>query len=260
MIVTIVNLPFIVGIILFVLVTGVVGFIPYLVTRWAIRKPIPDESQKLAETVFRISGALLALLLSLTFIKVRSELIKLRDTVDLEAAQIADIYNDLGRYESPEATAIQHKIVEYTHALINDEWSHLSLDRLSPRAWARYGEIQTGLLNLKVDTPRHKLLQARLLQDIDEISDHRQIRLYHAKEGPPVYLYIAVFGFMITMALLCIYPPNASSILFMCLYTLFVGTVLYFILAMAHPFEAAFSVSSAPFEVIYNDFTSGSRT
>ena len=89
---------------------------------------------------------------------------------------------------------------------------------------------------------------------MDEISDHRQTRLYHAKPEPPTFLYIAILGFPLTVMLLAVYPPRPKSILLMCFYCAFIGVVFYFILALNHPFEGIARVSPEPFEVIAKGF------
>ena len=56
------------------------------------------------------------------------------------------------------------------------------------------------------------------------------------------------------MALLAVYPPRRRSLLLMCFYCIFVGVVLYFILALNHPFAGIARVSPEPFEIIAKGF------
>ncbi len=260
MLIQLLTLPVLIGISIFLLATVAVGLVSYFVARALIHKPVQDERKNVADSLFRISGALLGLLLSLTFASIREDITKLRDSVELEAAQIADIFNDLARFESEDATALQQKVVDYTRALIEHEWPLLSAGGLSPQAWDIYEDIELGLLDLKTEGPRQESLRSRLLQDIDEISDHRQARLYTAKDDPPFFLYIAMFGFVATMLLFCVHPPSVASIVFLSLFSVFVGTVMYFSFALSHPFDGALSVSPKALELIYGDFLSGTRT
>ena len=93
-----------------------------------------------------------------------------------------------------------------------------------------------------------------LLQDIDEISDYRQVRYYHAQADPPDFLYIALFGFIITMFLNAINPPDKVSLLLLFIYSTFFGVVLYYILAFNNPFQGAVRVSPEPFQAVLRDF------
>ena len=248
------NLPAAVGLPIFVLIIVVLGMVPYLLAYSLLPAQISDETKSVAQSVFRISGALLGLLLSLTFADIRSEVTRVKDSVELEAAQVVDMYNDLARYDSEEATALLQKLIDFTKTILDEEWVKLEESRSDSKAWDLFGELQLDILELKPENERQKVLVSRLLQDIDEISDYRQERFYHAKKDPPIYLYIALFGFMITMTLFCVHPPKLASLLFMSMFSTFVAVVMYFSLAMSQPFDGPMSVSPRPFEVIYHDF------
>lgn len=256
----VVQLPVAAGMGVYVVIAVALALSAYLPMRLIVGRHLSEEGQDVAINIFRVSAALLALLLSLTFADVRQTLTKLRDAVELEAAQVADIYNDLQRFGSPEAARLQGVVIAYTDVIIRDEWGQLVNDRLSPEAWRLFDALQTGILDLRADTERRKELRSRLLADIDEVSDHRQARLYHARADPPVFIKIAVVGFLVTMGLLCGYKARPAALAFMSLYAAFVGVVLYFILTMGHPFEGTFRISPTVFEIIHGDFTSGRRT
>lgn len=246
-------LPPLIGIPLAVISCIFIGIIPYLVIWALLRNAFTEEIKYVAYNILRLSGALLGLLLSLTFVDVRADLTRLRNSIELEAAQIVDIYNDLGQFGTPEAETLQVKIVEYTQALINDEWAKLANDRFSPRAVELFKNLNYGVLNLNPLNKAQEMLQASIFQDLDEISDYRQVRHYYAKSDPPYFLFITVLGFLVTMSLLAVHQPRPVSILLMCFYCAFVGIVLYFIIAQSHPFDGAMRVTPEPFEVITRD-------
>ena len=248
---TILNLPFFIALIIFIIVAIMLGFGAYFSIRSIIQTPVPAEVKSTADSIFRISGALLGLLLSLTFADVRLELLKIRNSVELEAATVGDIYHDLMRFESLEAKELQDKVVEYVETIIEKEWTEH--DPSVAKSWEIYQELTHEFLNLTAETSRQKSLQSRLLQDIDKISDHRQARLFHSKADLPIFIYIAIVGFMLTMALLCVHPPNLSSVLMMSLYSAFIGSVLYFIQDLSHPFDGFFRVTPEPFQVVYRE-------
>ena len=149
---------------------------------------------------------------------------------------------------------LQDTLRTYVQRLIDDEWARLADDQLSPEAERLFNVMQVGFLNLEVTSAAHETLRDRLLVDIDDVSDYRQIRLHHAKTDPPIFVLIAIFGFMLTMAMLAVYPPTPTSITLMSFYCAFVGVVLYFIVAMNHPFDGPAQVTARPFEVITEDY------
>lgn len=84
--------------------------------------------------------------------------------------------------------------------------------------------------------------------DIDAISDYRWIRLDNTLEEQPVYLYAIVFGFLVTMACFGAYPPQVPPVALASLYTMFIGLVLYLVLAVSDPFRGGLSVDPNSFE------------
>ena len=80
-------------------------------------------------------------------------------------------------------------------------------------------------------------MRAQLLTDIDNIFDYRLVRLDNALAKPPLYLYIIIFGFLVTMACFGAYQPQGPLVVLVSLYTIFVGLVLYLILALSDPFQ-----------------------
>ena len=254
MLVDFLNLPVPIGLMVFVLFIIALGLIPYLIAQGLLPDTISEESKTVAESIFRISGALLALLLSLTFADVRSEVTRVKDAAELEAAQIVDMYKDLAQYNSEDAAALQQRVIDFTRSILDDEWKEQQQSRNTSMAWKIFDELQTGVLNLVPENERQKVLVTRLLQDLDEISDYRQERFYHAEMDPPIFIFIAAIGFMITMALFGVHPRRGTTMLFMSMFSTFVGIVMYFSIAMSQPFHGPISISPRPFEIIYNDF------
>ena len=89
---------------------------------------------------------------------------------------------------------------------------------------------------------------SHILADIDTLSDYRVVRLDSALVKPPVFVYVIIFGFLVTMACFGAYRPQAPLVVLAFLYTVFVGLVLYLVLAMSDPFQGSFGVAPAPFE------------
>ena len=248
------RLPAVLGLPISVLLTCTIGLDSYYFSRWVLRVPESKGTEAIVVNLFRGTAMLLGLILSLTFADVRSELGILQDGIELEAAELGDIFEDLSLYGTPEAAAIQSKLIDYTRSLIDDEWEALRQDRLSQSTKALFEEIQEGLLDLEPTTLRQESLRARLLEDIDQISDHRQARLQHATMEPAVFVLIALVGFIVSMILLGAYRGGKRSTLLLAIYGAFIGTVLFVILSMRAPFEGALRVSPSVFERVYANF------
>ena len=98
------------------------------------------------------------------------------------------------------------------------------------------------------ETPAQKRIMSWIEQDVDVISDTRLLRLHSALAKPPVYLYVIIFGFLVTMACFGTYRPQPPLVVLVSLYTSFIGLVMYLILALSDPFQGAFGVDPATLE------------
>lgn len=74
------------------------------------------------------------------------------------------------------------------------------------------------------------------------------IRLDNALAEPPVYIYVVFFGYFLAMACFGIYRPRIPLVALVSLYTLFIGLVLYLILALSDPFQGGTGVEPTTFE------------
>ena len=252
MISALISLPLIVGLLIFIVAFVLIGLLAYGITRFIMLKGITADNREIANQLLRVSGALLALLLSLTFADVRSELVRLRDSIDLEAAQIVDMYSDLDIYGTEESKLIQQKLKAYTIALIEKEWEQLSMQSFDLYTFRLAEEIQEDILNLEPESEKQKLLRSNLLEDLDEISDYRQMRQYASKSDPPIFFYISFFGFIVTLGIFAVYPPRKNSMLLLSMYCAFIGVVIYFILALSNPFTGTMKIEPDALNTIIN--------
>ena len=97
------------------------------------------------------------------------------------------------------------------------------------------------------------------MADIDALSDYRVIRLNSALAKPPVYVLVIIFGFLVTMACFGTYRPQAPLVVLAFLYTVFVGLVLYLVLAMSDPFQGDIAIAPTPFEYLVETLQSEIR-
>jgi hypothetical protein len=200
-----------------------------------------------------VAGTLLGLLLSLTFAGVRSNSIRLQDSIEHEAAQIVDLYHDLALFNTNEATQLQEQVASYTQLLIEKEWPLLAEDQISLEADKQFQTLYEGILSLDATTVRQEILRASLVEDVDEVSDFRQVRHFNATAPPLYFLYIALFGFVMTVVFMAVYPPDKVTLILIGSYCAFIGVVFYFLLALNDPFTGPIRVTPEAFEIISQD-------
>jgi hypothetical protein len=238
--------------------TSVLGLVVYVVSYKLITKYKSDDLKGATGDLFRVVGMLVSLMLSLAFGDVIVALVQIRNAVEREVLAIADVYTDLERFDIERTREIRTILIDYTQAVINDDWPALANDKLGQRAGSLGRQLSEAVIKLTPTEPIQEKLWSRIIADVDLISDYRLIRLDNALAEPPVYVFVIIFGFFVTMACFGAYRPQAPLVVLVSLYTIFVGLVLYLILTLSDPFQGI-GVKPTSFEYLIEALESGMR-
>ena len=235
------------------------GLVVYLVFVKFISKYKSYDLKDAINNVFRVVGLLVSLMLALTFSEVISELKTIRRAVQHEAVAISDVFKALKLFDTDKTRELRGTLIEYSKAVINDEWLTLADDNLSQRVEALRKQVVKAVVNLKPVNSDQKMLRSLIVADLDSLSDYRVIRLNGAQATPPFFMYIIIFGFLVTMACFGAYPPQTPLVVLILFYTVFIGLVLYLILQLSDPFQGDIGVSARPFEYLVETLQSEIR-
>ncbi len=224
------------------------GLLVYGISYKLIAKYQSDDLKDPTSGLFRVIGTLVALMLSLAFAEVVTELRAIENAIEREAVAISDTFNDLQRFDIEGTREIRTILIDYTQAVIDDDWPALANDKLGERAGVLRSQFEDHVWKLKPATPVQEKLWSQILADTDAISDYRMTRLDNALAKPPVYLYVIIFGFLVTMICFGAYRPQGPLVVLVSLYTVFIGLVFYLILTLSDPFQGEIGVDPTTFE------------
>jgi hypothetical protein len=255
----VISLPTWAGLALSMITTSVVGFVVYLVFYKLILLFKRADLKEPTSNIFRVVGLLVSLMLALAFSEVIIELRTIRTAILRETGALSDIFRVLKMFDIEKTWEIRTIVRDYAQAVIDDDWPALSNDKLGQRAGVLKKQLVESVLNLKPATPNQEKMLSYIMTDIDALSDYRVVRLGSALVKPPVFLYVIIFGFMVTMACFGVYEPQAPLAILVLLYTLFVGLVLFLIMQMSDPFQGGIGVSPTAFEYLVETLQSEIR-
>lgn len=244
------QLPTIPGAILLMGITMVFGIIVYFLSSRLFVNLRSKDTRRAADYLFRATGILVSLFLSLTFADVVLELNQIETSIEREAVMIEDIYRDLGRYESNRARKAQILLEDYVNAVIDHDWPALANDRLSQEARDIFDQLEHEVLHLEDETEIQGILRGRIISDVDLISDLRLSRLEQAFAKPPLFLIVVFFGFLTTMVCFGAHQPNRLTLMLLSSYTLLIGLVVYLILAFSDPFQGSTGIDPVSLQFI----------
>jgi len=232
------------------------GSISYLLGYRIFGRTADGKTKEVATLLFRAVGILLGLMLSMNFANVRTEFVKIQDSVELEAKEIGELASDFKRFGSVDAAKLHSKLLTYVRVVIEDEWPRLAKNSQSRKAQELFLEVEDDILALKPESQYQKDLKARLMNDIDEISDNRAARIYGGNVSLNWFIVVVLIGFFMSTFLLCANPLRLPTLIFISCYSAFIGIVLYSILALNQPYQGISHVSVKPFQTVYNTLSS----
>jgi len=255
----IISLPTWLGCGFAMVITTVLGLVVYVISYKLIEKSKNVQLKEPINNLFRLVGILVSLMLSLSFGEEIAEWKAVKNSIDREAVAISDTYINLKYFDSEGTREIRAILIEYLQAVIDDDWLAMANNQLGQRTSALKRQFTEKIIELKPANSVQKELRSQIIADVDTMSDYRLIRLNHSMAKPSVYFLVMIFGFLVCMACFGAYQPNFSLIALVSLCTLYIGMVLYLILALSDPFEGANIIDPTPFAYLIEALESGVR-
>lgn len=242
-----IDLSLISGLVIFIITIISFSLIIYLTFHYLIKDILKKSHNNVGRILFRVAASLLSLILSITFANQRVSYFQLKTSMVAEASKMVDIVIDIDLFDTEEGNLIKAKIRNYVLYISEDGWKSLQEDPFNSRPFALFREIYLDINHLEANTPLQERLKGNMLNDIDIISDYIQVRLYSSREKSSPLIYVSVFGLAGIMILFSVFPPDRLTLGFLCIYTSFIGIILYFILMMGNPLKGPLQIEASPF-------------
>ena len=234
----------------------ILGLTAYFMGRVLLSKYFDSSIETIGVNLFRANGVLLGLLLSMNFATVRSEYVKIQESVELGAKEITEISEDLKRYSSPEANNLLEQLGVYITVVIEEEWPILAKGQPHEKAWKMFNDLEDGILRLEPKSDEQALIKERMIKDIDELSDHRHTTMYSGNVSLNWFLFVVLVIFLSSSFFLSVYSVRRSTLIFFATYSGVIGVVLYSIVALNRPYQGLTYVSVEPLKIVSNQLMS----
>jgi hypothetical protein len=194
-------------------------------------------------------GILLGMLAVITY----ENLTEAQTTADSEATAIAALYRDVSSYPEPIGTELRTSLRDYTRYVIDEAWP-LQRRGITPKGGVeRVSIFQKRLMGFEPETEGQKLIHGETLRQFNEFVVFRRARLNSTTTSmPPILWQVMVGGSMICLMMIWLFDAHTRAMLLLSGISAFaLGAVIGLIMLLDNPFLGELSVSSAPYELIY---------
>jgi hypothetical protein len=252
--------PALLGALLAMSAAVVLSVLPFAVLSYGFAQELPERTRQITETVAVRVGGVHGLILALVFAEAQATHTDLQQQLSKEATTMEHIALHLDQWNGPEEDMLRDQLKAYVTAILQSEWQVHAKLAGSAATKRAYDRLDIGILDLKAQTPRQESLRSRMVADMDSLQDLRRERLslFH-RNLPSLFWWVAVSGFMITVGLFFVFSATPLHIAVLSLYGAYTGLVLYFTVALSHPYTGPAAIDPSPYQFVLQDLQTDSQ-
>lgn len=244
------QLPFWLGICLITIIIVSTGLLTVTISKSLISKHLNKQHERVGRLLFRVTAGLIALLLSLSYANERIEQNKLRDSMELEASLVINVFIKLNLYDLPESDAIRSKMVEFIELTLKDDWKTVKANPFFSTTSETIGDAVKMAYNLPEPDKVHSKIKSDIILDLNEIAKLMQVRIYSQRTMTPYLMYILCFGLLFMWMFYSVYNLNRVALIFLSLYNAFIAILIYFIFMISNPLVGDLKMNHDSFDII----------
>jgi hypothetical protein len=172
-----------------------------------------------------------------------------------EAAALAILYRDVDLYPEPQRTELQQGIREHLNHIINDDWPLQKKGKLPGVRAEAVSRMRRTLMSFEPATEAQKLQHGETLHALNEAINATRLRVDSIGTGLPGVLWlIVVAGAFISLSASFFFKVEdvRLHIIEVVLLAVFIGLVIFMILALDRPFRGDLGIRSDPYQLVYD--------
>jgi len=237
----------------FLIVVSVItlgGLIVVSQVKKRIQHKITKQHEKIGRLLFRVTAGLIALLLSLSYANEKVEQYKILSSMEREASLIVSAALKLNLLNSEESSIIKRKLVDYVEATISDSWESVRANPFFSVASGLLIEVNKLVYHLPVKNQNEERIKNYIIEDISEITELMQVRIYSQNTLTPYLIYILCIGLVFMWVFFTVYNLDVISLSFLSLYNIFIAILIYLIFMLSNPLIGPLKLEPHPFYIL----------
>jgi hypothetical protein len=178
------------------------------------------------------------------------------DTVSREAAALGSLYQDTKLIGPPLRDSLHAQLREYCRYTIEDAWPVQQKGTIPKGGTERLTRFQNTLVTFQPTTEAEKVVLMECFKQLNHVIEHRRMRLQAVNEGLPIAVwYVILFGGILNIIITWFFMTDRFRVhlLMTAMFAALLGSLVFLVAAMDHPFRGEVSVTAEAFEVIYEN-------
>lgn len=230
-----------------VMVVSVLGLV-------IVRRFVDIESLKrhhdVASFFFLMIGTLYAVLIAFAIFVVWTQFQDAGTNLEREVNEVGDLSHMSVSMPDPLRTNIRTALIEYIHAVLEDEFPAMADGRESQRTWAAIQNVWKAYDAGDPNNPKFQAFYAESIRHLNELSNYRRIRLFTSRGTVPQTLWYLLFSGGIVLVLFTYFFGHESLAWQAAMTAALAGTLafsLYLIVAYNGPYDGSTRIAPTPY-------------
>jgi hypothetical protein len=206
----------------------------------------------IASYFFLMIGTLYAVLIAFAIFVVWTQFQDAGTNLEREVNAVGDLSRMSSGLPEPQHTVIRNALLEFVHAVIEDEFPAMAEGRDSTRTWAAMQKLMDAYTDAPITSIKDQIYAAESLKHLNDLSNYRRIRLFTSRGTVPTLLWYLLFGGGIVLIAFTYFFGHESITWQAAMTAALAATLsfsLYLIVAYNGPFDGTTRVGPATYEL-----------
>lgn len=226
------------------------------VRRWILpRLRVYKEDSEFSGAMIQCVMVFYGLAVALIAVSVSQTYSDVSKIVSGEASALNALYRDVSSYPEPIRLDLQKELGDYTDQIIHDAWPLMRQGKTPIAGFAYMSRFQSVLDKFEPATEGQKILHAETLRAYNLLIQARRMRLDAATTSLPNVMWgVIIAGAFISLSSSFFFKVEDARLhgILVTLLAVFMGLVIFMILALDRPFQGDLGIDPQPYQLIYD--------
>jgi hypothetical protein len=232
-----------------------------LVRRWLLpRLRVQVEDSEFIGAMIQCVMVFYGLAVALIAVSVFQTYSEVSKIISEEASALNALYRDVSIYPESIRRELQGELRDYTNQIIHDAWPLQREGKIPTAGFAYMGRFQASLAKFEPASEGQKILHAETLRAFNLLIQARRARLDAATTTLPSVMWaVIVAGAFISLSAAFFFRVEDVRLhgILLTLLSIFVGLVIFMIIALDRPFRGDLGLRPDPYQFIYDQLMKG---